>query len=328
MTVSVIENNPTKSNPRVCVFVPSYNHAPYIERCLNSIFKQTQQPYKLLVIDDGSKDNSVEIIERLLKECPFPSELIARQNKGLCATLNEGFDKTSGDYFAYLGSDDIWFPEFLEARTELLESRPKAILGYGHAYFIDEQDNIFDSTNDWANQVYCDGDARSFLYCGYAPISSTVFYRRSALENRRWNENAKLEDYEFYLRLCHDGDFAFDNRILSAWRFHSYNTSKDLSFLLDECLEAQSRCAPIIGWDANQLEKIQTELRFHYVEEFVRKGDRSKALNLYFQNLGGAKSLRKFSRVTLRLLIPQFVIQRRRKLVWNNNLERYKGVKI
>jgi alpha-1,3-rhamnosyltransferase len=317
-----------KTKPRVSVLVPSYNHAPFIEQCLKSIFKQTLAPDELLVIDDGSKDESPAIIEKLLKECPFSSELIVRPNKGLCATLNEGFEKTSGDYFAYLGSDDLWMPEFLEARTKLLESRPEAILGYGHAYFIDDNNRIFDSTADWARQIYVDGDTRSMLYSGYAPISSTVFYRRSALSNHSWNENAKLEDYEFYLKLCHDGDFALDNRTLSAWRWHSYNTSKNLSFLLDECLKAQERCAPLIGWDKKQLEKIQKRLSFQYVEDFIRIGNKQKAWKLYFENLSGAKSLKRFSRATIRLLIPQFVIQKRRRYVWDKNFERYKSVKI
>ncbi len=79
------------SSPKVFVLVPSYNHAPFVERCLRSIFRQTLPPAKLLVIDDGSGDDSVKIIERMLADCPFPAQLIARENLGLCRTLNEGF---------------------------------------------------------------------------------------------------------------------------------------------------------------------------------------------------------------------------------------------
>ncbi|MCV5533987.1 glycosyltransferase family 2 protein, partial [Escherichia coli] len=75
---------------------------------------------------DGSRDESVAVIERVLKDCPFDSELIARENRGLCRTLNEGFAASEGDYFAYIGSDDLWLPDFLKARVELLEKRRKA----------------------------------------------------------------------------------------------------------------------------------------------------------------------------------------------------------
>ena len=91
----------------VSVVVPSYNHAQFVAATLQSIMKQTLRPAELIVIDDGSNDESPQIIERVLNDCPFPCELIARENRGLCATLNEGFGRTFGEYFAYLGSDDL-----------------------------------------------------------------------------------------------------------------------------------------------------------------------------------------------------------------------------
>src|SRR5687768_3760643 len=120
----------TESQPEVFVAVPSYNHAPFIEKCLRSIISQTLAPMKLLVIDDGSQDGSVEIIERVLRDCPFDFEIKARENRGLCATLNEAFAASTGKYFAYLGSDDIWLPTFLEEQTRLLNSRPNAVLAF------------------------------------------------------------------------------------------------------------------------------------------------------------------------------------------------------
>src|SRR5690242_19431645 len=89
---------------RVSVDVPSYNHAQFVAMTLRSIMKQSCVPAELVVIDDGSTDDSPGTIEQTLKECPFPCELIVRSNRGLCATLNEGLERTAGDYFAYLGS--------------------------------------------------------------------------------------------------------------------------------------------------------------------------------------------------------------------------------
>src|SRR6266446_7897434 len=183
----------------VSVVLPSYNHAPFIEATLRSIMKQTYRPSELIVIDDGSSDDSPAIIDRVLNECSFPCELITRENRGLCATLNEGFARTCGDYFAYLGSDDLWLPDFLRARVDLLDSKPDSVLAYGHAYFIDEQNRIIDSTADWAR--YADGNVSEMLLQTTAPMSPTVMYRREALEQHRWNEESKLEDYDLYLRL-------------------------------------------------------------------------------------------------------------------------------
>ena len=292
----------TGKRPRVSVVVPSYNHAPFVKKTLRSIMNQSLQPDELLVIDDGSSDNSPAIIERALNSCPFSCELIARSNRGLCATLNEGLAGTSGDYFAYLASDDLWLPEFLSERVRLLESRTKAVLGYGHAFYIDEENQVIDSTADWAN--YVDGDAREMLLETIGPMSPTVLYRREALEEERWDENSALEDYDLYLRLSAKGEFAFDPQILSAWRRHDSNVSWNQTLMLEEQLKAQREAAFRFGFSVEQVEKLQTQTRFTRAEDFLRVGDKSAALQLLMKNVSGARSPRAMGRMFLRLLAP------------------------
>jgi raffinose-raffinose alpha-galactotransferase len=94
----------------VSVFVPSYNHERFVEACLRSVFAQTYQPDLLLVIDDGSSDDSVHIIDRVLEDCPFATEFVVRANRGLGATLNEAASRTTGPLVTYLASDDTWEP--------------------------------------------------------------------------------------------------------------------------------------------------------------------------------------------------------------------------
>src|SRR6266851_2147360 len=257
----------------VSVVVPSYNHAPFIEATLRSIMKQTIRPAELFVIDDGSSDESPRVIDHVLNDCRFPCELIARENRGLCASLNEGFERSRGNYFAYLGSDDLWLPDVLKARVSLLESRPDAVLAYGHAYFIDEQNAIIDSTADWAR--YADGDAREMLLETTAPMSPTVLYRRGALEHERWNDKSKLEDYDLYLRLSAKDEFAFDPRILSAWRRHGSNVSWNQSLMLEEQLQAQRAAALRFGMTDEEIAELQRATRFSRAEDFLRVGQKS-----------------------------------------------------
>ena len=310
-----------RESASVSVVVPSHNHAAFIEATLRSIMKQTLQPAKLLVIDDGSSDDSPRIIERVLNDCSFPSELIARENRGLSATLNEGFGRTHGDYFAYLGSDDLWLPGFLEARIGLLAKRQAAVLAYGHAYLIDEHNAIIDSTADWAH--YADGYARQMLLQTTAPMSPTVLYRREALEREHWNEESKLEDYELYLRLSTAGEFAFDPRILSAWRRHSSNVSWDQSLMLEEQLRAQRAAALRFGFSKKQVDDLQRATRFARAEDFLRVGQKSKALGLMMSNARGANSTRATARMFLRLLLPNAILRRRTRARQRNAHERY-----
>ncbi len=294
---------------KVSIVVPSYNHAQFVGMALRSIIKQTLQPAELLVIDDGSIDDSPRVIENTLKECSFPCELIVRTNRGLCTTLNEGLARTKGDYFAYLGSDDVWLPNFLSERVRLLQSRDGAVLGYGHAYLIDEQSQIVDCTAEWAD--YVDGDSRGMLLNTIAPMSPTVLYRRAALEKERWNESAKLEDYDLYLRLSVLGDFAFDRGVLSAWRVHGRNTSLNQMFMLEEQLKAQRRAAATLGLSENELQRLQTVTRFNRAEDFLRLGDKRRAIRLLSTNLSGARSPRAIARMAARLIVPVSLIQKR-----------------
>jgi len=305
----------------VSVVVPSYNHARFIESTLRSIITQTRQPAELLVIDDGSSDESPRVIERALTDCPFPSELIARENRGLCKTLNEGFERTRGEYFAYLGSDDLWLPDFLKARVELLESRAHAVLAYGHAYLVDEQNRIFDSTADWAR--FIDGDVRPMLLETIAPMSPTVLYRRAALEQHRWNEESRLEDYELYLRLSAEGDFAFDPQILSAWRRHGRNTSRDQMMMLEEHLLAQREAALSFGLTDEQVAELQLTTRFGRAEDFLRVGEKSTALGLMRNNWRGASFSRTTARMFLRLLIPNSFMRGRARIRARNAQKRH-----
>ena len=323
LVMSAVKNT---DSGEVFAFVPSYNHAPFVEKCLKSIIKQTLPPKKLLVIDDGSKDDSPQIIERILKECPFDCELIARENRGLSATLNEGFSRSSGDYFAYLGSDDIWLPDFFKSRVRLLNARPEAVLAFGHAYLIDEHDQIIDCTRDWVE--YKEEDVLRNLLHGIPPVTSSVVFRRAALRNLSWNEEAILEDYELYLKLTERGVFAVDDNVLAAWRQHGYNTSGDFAKMLNEWLAAQNRVAPDIGISAQELNKIQTELKFVCVADFIRHGKKAEAARMLWENLGGAQSNLEILKMAFRLLIPQSYHKRHRQSQRRRRIRQYGKIEI
>jgi len=317
----------------VFVVVPSYNHARFVATCLRSIFRQTLAPAKLLVIDDGSIDDSPRVITDVLKECPFPCELIARENRGLCATLNEGLSRGSGGgrYFAYLGSDDLWLENFLAARVKLLEARPRAVLAYGHAYLLDEYNRIIDCTRDWAH--YADGDARlMLLHAVTAPMSPSVLYHRAALARHGgWDEGARLEDYDLYLRLgAAGGEFAFDPRVLSAWRWHGTNTSRDQLMMLEEQLAAQRRAAQLFEISAGELDRRHAAIRFRRAEDFLRLGHKRPALALLRRNWRGAATTTNITslptllaRMALRLLTPFSLAQWHRRRVARRAGERY-----
>jgi len=117
------------------VIIPLYNKGPYIEKALRSVFAQTYLDYEIIVVDDGSKDDSATIAERVLAESAAPCQLIRQENAGVSMARNNGVARSHGDYLCFLDADDWWDPAFLEEMSKLIEEFPDAGI-YGTSYTI------------------------------------------------------------------------------------------------------------------------------------------------------------------------------------------------
>lgn len=310
---------------QISVVVPSYNHCRYVERCLRSIFAQTAEPHDLLVIDDGSTDGSVEVIERVLDDAPFPAALITRENQGLSATLNEGLRRTSGGLFAYLGSDDVWLPNFLDRASQALRERPEAVLAYSHCLLIDEAGRVVASTQ--GRVPYVGGWVTQMLLDGVAPQSAAVLHRRSALEVHGWNESSALEDFELYLRLSGDGEFAFIDEPLGAWRRHESNTSRNLDAMLDARHQAIKEVGPSLGLDDRALRAVSARIDWLSADSFISVGQRGRAWTMSAKALGAAPDVLAVVRRIAHLTMPLAVFKRRGAWLEKRAARRYADVR-
>ncbi len=101
---------------KVSVVIPAYNAARFLPRCLNSVFAQTLQPAEVIVVDDGSSDDSAEIARKL------GALVVSRPNGGLSAARNTGVRRSSSEWVALLDADDMWQPEKLQAQAERVQT--------------------------------------------------------------------------------------------------------------------------------------------------------------------------------------------------------------
>lgn len=108
------------NKPLVSVVIPNYNYARYLTETLQSVIQQTYQNIEVIVVDDGSTDNSIEVIEALAKEDPR-IKLVAKKNGGLSSARNAGIRNCSGDYIAFLDSDDKWEPGKISSQIKALK---------------------------------------------------------------------------------------------------------------------------------------------------------------------------------------------------------------
>jgi glycosyltransferase involved in cell wall biosynthesis len=109
--------------PRVSVIVPCYNDAVSVKRCLESVRNQTLKPFEVIVVNDGSTDESAQVV----RSQPCVTKYIEQENQGAGAARNAGIVAATGDYIAFLDADDYWLQRFLEKCVAWLESHPEAI---------------------------------------------------------------------------------------------------------------------------------------------------------------------------------------------------------
>lgn len=108
------------NNERISVIIPVYNAAPYLEKCVDSVLAQTCSAHEIILIDDGSTDASGAICDRYVVQYPELVQVIHQMNRGAAAARNAGIATATGDYYAFVDSDDYLEPEMLRATINLI----------------------------------------------------------------------------------------------------------------------------------------------------------------------------------------------------------------
>lgn len=119
----------TTTSPRVSVIMPCFNEAQRLPASVGSVANQTFKDFELIVVDDGSQDNSLDVLTDLAAQYPF-LRVFAQENRGAGAARNKGLKEARGEYIAFLDADDTWHPDCLLKLYSKLSSTPDAVLVY------------------------------------------------------------------------------------------------------------------------------------------------------------------------------------------------------
>src|SRR5262245_20654457 len=98
---------------RVSIILPTYNRAPFLPQALASIRSQQYTDWELIVVDDGSRDDTPLVVARLFADTPQPTRYVRQENQGAYAARNTGLGVAQGEYVAFFDSDDLWLPHHL-----------------------------------------------------------------------------------------------------------------------------------------------------------------------------------------------------------------------
>lgn len=246
--------------PLVSVCIPAYNHEKYIAETIESVINQDYMNLELIIINDGSKDKTDEVIKKYEQKCQkrfVRFEYRNRENKGLSATLNEMVQWSKGKYFTACASDDMFLSTKVSLLVGLLEKlSDEYAVAFGNAIFIDDNSNeiyIDLNTGELSRQEEgtkffldfqvlqrnCDlktgknfGSYETLLIGNYLPAMSFLIKLNKIKEVGAWTSGNTIEDWEMWLKLSKNYKFSYIDEPVALYRWHENNTVKTMKFEL------------------------------------------------------------------------------------------------
>lgn len=222
--------------PLVSALIPCYNHEGYITQCLDSIISDTYANKEIIIINDGSTDDSNNIIKNWISQ--HENEIYitykSRENKGLCATLNELLGLSKGKYLFLIASDDALYGNTIKKRVEILEEneiKGKLVL-ISDALVIDNDSNVIlqSSMSEYNKgnklKYKTDEGIMEEVISNPSISGATNFINRKIFSIiGLYPEDLKAEDWYFYQRAAAEKAMLFWDKPVSLYRVHPANTS-------------------------------------------------------------------------------------------------------
>jgi len=208
-------------NPAVSVIIPNYNYGRFLIEAIESVLAQTYPIREIIVVDDGSTDNSLEILAAYEKD---KVKIIRQKNCGVGAARNAGVKASSGDLVAFLDADDIWFPEKLEKQVSIFQSDLEIGLVSCGMQEFDTQGNTIDyqkSQVGWLSASVVAFETELIVSGSAVVIRRNVFNKISGFDERE--ELHPSEDLEFFFRVSRICKIGFVQDVLVRYRNHGDN---------------------------------------------------------------------------------------------------------
>jgi glycosyltransferase involved in cell wall biosynthesis len=201
----------------VTIITPAYNRESLIEETIRSVIGQDYPNIDYLVLDDGSSDGTLSVVEKYAKHLRFESH----QNMGEARTVNKGFAMARGEIIAVVNSDDPLLPGAVSAAVDLMVRRPEILVAYPDWYLIDEESRVL------GRRLTPEYDYAHMLSRHHCVPGPGVFFRRSVAERLggRDEQFKYVSDFDFWLRAGLLGPFARIPKTLATFRWHAGGAS-------------------------------------------------------------------------------------------------------
>ena len=305
--------------PLVSVIIPMYNHARYVRECLDSLLNEGWPNLEVLILDDGSKDNSFDVVQQWRAEHPTAFqhfELNRQENQGVTRTLNKLVEMAKGQYITLVASDDCLLPGGIAARIGALQEHPEWLAVFGDCVVIDGQSKRLSESG--LTGLYSRSarpksllDRRLIaleLILRWSVPGPGLLLRKVAYDLDRgvgkYDEKLIIEDRHMYLRLLAKNALGFIEAKVAVYRWHPSSTvHSNAARKRRQVLDLSSSAARMVG-------------AFRGIERFALKVDAQKMQTAYAPDLP-SRGLGLFWRVLWGILL---LIQDLR-LAWHTRLK-------
>lgn len=254
----------SKQAPLVSIVAPCYNAEKYLEEAIASIFAQDYPNFEVIIVDDGSSDNSIAMLRQLQQTHDF--QLYTQANQGVSAALNHGLRYAKGDYVSTPDLDDIMLPQSVRIRVDYLEQHPQVgCVGALIIYMDSDGNTIKQQQRDEIRTYDFDKVLNGAVVIG-APVA---LYRMSAMRSAGfYAPSLRVQDFQMTLRIARLGYEVHELPVcVTRYRRHPNNLSRKYKVLLQADLEA---IAPYLGHPAYQSARTQLvnkTLKYAVVED-------------------------------------------------------------
>ena len=233
--------------PKVSVLVPTYNCVQYLKIALESALNQTFKDYEIIVIDDGSTDNTKEVVKNYQTANPGKIVYIYQENQGVVAARNTGIKAAQSDYLALLDADDIWCPDRLEKGIGTIEPDPG--IGLVHANITRVDENGRTISTPLRDLKYLTGPMFENIFLRKADIACpTALFRKACCDKVGLFDphltRLGCEDRELWLRIARKFKIVYIDQVLALYRVRLNSMSNNQQKMLKARLYVVDKFSP------------------------------------------------------------------------------------
>lgn len=260
--------------PEISIIIPVYNGEKYLKDTIVSVLNQTYRNYELIIVDDGSTDNTKNIIDS------FNDPRIQyhyQKNSGISASRNVGIDLAQGEFIAFLDADDIWLPFKLELQADVIRKEPDIGLVFGWVYYMDTKSNIVgEKKYNITDDFYMNLLLGNFVDNGSVPL-----IRKECFEKVGKFDFLPAEDWDMWIRIAREYKFGYVNDYLAIYRINYDGLSKEYKKMERGLFKILDREFSSKNSELNCIKFKAYSYRFHYLSRICRSLMRNKDALLY-----------------------------------------------